>query len=115
MYNCGQDIGPFVNALQIDELARHAEGDLTGLLGDEFVCIEGRVPQSVSVVCETNGNERHSELTRRELTPDDRTRQQGTASTVEANCIIEVDGTEYQSNQGFINRGFTRTKVKPLS
>jgi hypothetical protein len=42
-YDCGQEIGPFVNALQVGERARHAEGDLTGLLGDEFACAEGRV------------------------------------------------------------------------
>jgi hypothetical protein len=114
-YDCGQEIGPFVNALQVGERARHAEGDLTGLLGDEFACAEGRVPQSVSVVCNTNGNEQHVEVTSRVLTPEDRTRLQGTDSTVAADCLIEVDGTKYQSTEGTISSGFSRTKVKPLS
>jgi hypothetical protein len=55
------------------------------------------------------------EVTSRVLTPEDRTRLQGTDSTVAADCLIEVDGTKYQSTEGTMSSGFSRTKVKPLS
>ena len=103
--------GPLLDVLKVDKLARHAEADLTGILGDEIPC-GGAVPQSVSVVCDTDGNERHDEGTTLIITPDDRTRMQTTYSSVQADCVIEVDGVEYQSTQGLIDRQLDRTKVK---
>jgi hypothetical protein len=37
-YNCGQEIGPVVIALQVDELARPTEADVTELRAMKFVC-----------------------------------------------------------------------------
>jgi hypothetical protein len=113
-YGCGNERGegPFLDLLAVDKLARHAEADLTGILGDEIPC-GGAVPQSVSVVCDTDGNERHDESTTLNITPEDRTRTQTTHSSVQADCVIEVDGVEYQSTQGLIDRQLDRTKFKP--
>jgi hypothetical protein len=116
LYGCGNDRGvpgnPFVNALQMDENARHAVADLTGILGDEIPC-GGAVPQSVSVKCDSPGeNERHDEGTTLVITPDDKTRTRFERSEVNPDCIIEVDGVEYESTQAVTFRSFERTRVR---